>query len=338
MRIAERGAVILGGCCGTTPDYIRKTSQRLPEGVIKQVSTESARPAGGAAAEQGELEKKLLSGKKVIAVELDPPVDADGTFFLDSAVRLKAAGADAITIADCPVARVRADSSMLAAKLKRELNIEPIPHMTCRDRNLNASKALLLGLCMEGVRNLLVVTGDPVPNASRDEVKAVFNFNSALLAGYARTLGEELGNPFLIGGALNVNAENFEAELDKAQRKKEHGVRMLLTQPVFTDQAAENLRRAKEETGLWILGGLLPPVSYRNACYMHNEISGIRLNEEILELYRQTPDKEQSAKLGVELCLKTAEKLLPYADGFYLMTPFKRVDLIEQIIEGLRGL
>ena len=279
--------------------------------------------------------EKLEAGKKVVAVEVDPPVNDDGAFFLEAAARLKALGADAVTIADCPVARVRADSSILAAKLRRELDMDAIPHMTCRDRNLNAAKALLLGLSMEGVHNVLVVTGDPVPSASRDEVKAVFSFNSAMLAGYIRALGEEtLRGPFLIAGALNVNAPNFDAELRKALRKKENGVELLMTQPVFTDEAVRNLRRAKEETGLRILGGLMPPVSYRNASYMHNEISGIRLSEEILERYRDT-DRETAGKLGVSLCLETAEKIAPWVDGYYLMTPFQRIDLIEEIMRGL---
>ena len=124
-------------------------------------------------------------------------------------------------------------------------------------------------------------------------------------------------------------------ELRKALRKKENGVQMLLTQPVFTDEAVQNLRRAKEETGLWILGGLMPPVSYRNACFMHNEIAGIRLSEEILARYEGL-DREEAGRLGVSLCLETAEKIAPYVDGYYLMTPFKRVDLIEELIRALR--
>ena len=201
--------------------------------------------------------------------------------------------------------------------------------------DLIAAKALLLGLSMEDVHNILVVTGDPVPSASRDEVKAVFSFNSAMLAGYIRALGEEtLQGPFLVAGALNVNAPNFDAELKKAHRKKESGVQMLMTQPVFTEEALQNLRRAKEETGLWILGGLMPPVSYRNACYMHNEISGIRLSEEILERYKDT-DREEAGKIGVSLCLEMAGKMTPWVDGYYLMTPFQRIDLIEEIVRRL---
>ena len=109
---------------------------------------------------------------------------------------------------------------------------------------------------------------------------------------------------------------------------------MLMTQPVFTEEALQNLRRAKEETGLWILGGLMPPVSYRNACYMHNEISGIRLSEEILERYKDV-DREEAGRIGVSLCLETAGKMAPWVDGYYLMTPFQRIDLIEEIVRQL---
>jgi ferredoxin len=130
----------------------------------------------------------IKSGKRVIAVELDPPVDDEIDFFVDGVRALRDAGADAVTIADCPIGRPRADSSILAAKIRRELGVEPLPHMTCRDRNLNATKALLLGLSIEGVHNVLLVTGDPIPSENRDEVKSVFNFNSRKLARFVSSL------------------------------------------------------------------------------------------------------------------------------------------------------
>ncbi len=335
-EMAGCGVRIFGGCCGTTPAHIAATARILEEAEHKNGADSAASAVKSPkTAPKNRFREKLEAGKKVIAVEVDPPANDDGSFFMEAAARLKALGVDAVTVADCPVARVRADAAMLAAKLKRELDMDAIPHMTCRDRNLNAAKALLLGLSMEDVHNILVVTGDPVPSASRDEVKAVFSFNSAMLAGYIRALGEEtLGGPFLVAGALNVNAPNFDAELKKAHRKKESGVQMLMTQPVFTEEALQNLRRAKEETGLWILGGLMPPVSYRNACYMHNEISGIRLSEEILERYKDV-DREEAGRIGVSLCLETAGKMAPWVDGYYLMTPFQRIDLIEEIVRQL---
>lgn len=157
----------------------------------------------------------------MLAVELDPPVDDEIGFFMEGVAALRDAGADAVTIADCPVGRPRADSSLLACKVKRELGMEPLPHMACRDRNLNATKALLLGLSIEGVHNVLLVTGDPIPTEARDEVKSVFNFNSRKLARYVSGLNEnELTTPFRLFGALNLNARNFAMQLKMAQEKE----------------------------------------------------------------------------------------------------------------------
>src|SRR3712207_2502245 len=119
---------------------------------------------------------KLVGGKKVIAVELDPPADVDIEKYMNSLRKLKALDIDAVTIADCPVGRARIDSSLMAYKIKNEIGLDPVVHLTCRDRNLNATKALLLGLNIEDIRNLIVVTGDPIPNAEKDEIKPVFNF------------------------------------------------------------------------------------------------------------------------------------------------------------------
>ena len=246
---------------------------------------------------EDKIENKLLSklnkGEKVIAVELDPPLDADIGFFMKGAKILKTLGVDAITIADCPIARARVDSSLLACKLKRELDITAIPHMTCRDRNINATKALLLGLNIEGVNNVLVVTGDPVPSAKRDEIKAMFSFNSVVLAKHITTLNEEIfKSPFNICAALNINAINFEAQLNQAKKKIENGVSVFLTQPVLTKEAVENLKLAKETLDAKILGGIIPVVSYRNACFMNNEISGINVSQEIIDLYKDVSKEE----------------------------------------------
>ncbi len=221
-QIHLSGAQIIGGCCGTTPDHIRAAAQALENAVPSQPI--SQQPRQEHAARPNPLWEKLKSGQKIIAVELDPPVDDDLSFFMDGVKTLRDMGADVVTIADCPIGRPRADSSLLACKIKRELGIEPLPHMTCRDRNMNATKALLLGLSMEDVHNVLLVTGDPIPTAQRDEVKSVFNFNSRKLAQYVQSLNEEvLQTPFRIFGALNVNAKNFSVQLKLAQEKEACG-------------------------------------------------------------------------------------------------------------------
>ena len=284
--------------------------------------------------------RKLNAGKKVIAIELDSPKDADLTNYLAGAKRLQAAGADLLTIADCPIARARMDSSLVACRVHRELGLCTLPHMTCRDRNLNATKALLLGLYAEGVREVLAITGDPIPTAERDEVKNVYQFNSRKLAQYIVSLageGREMPSPMTVFGALNLNARNFEVELRRAGEKLENGMSGFLTQPVLSEQAVENLRRTRETLGerAKILAGIMPVVSQRNAIFMENEVNGIHVAEDIIEAFAGL-DREQGEALGLEISLKMAREALLYADGFYLMTPFNRVALMERLIARLK--
>ena len=342
-RIAAEGVRILGGCCGTTPAHtaaLRAALDSLPAvekaAPVVQVST----PEAPTVEKDDAFLRKLNAGKKVIAIELDSPKDADLTNYLAGAKRLQAAGADLLTIADCPIARARMDSSLVACRVHRELGLCTLPHMTCRDRNLNATKALLLGLYAEGVREVLAITGDPIPTAERDEVKNVYQFNSRKLAQYIVSLageGREMPSPMTVFGALNLNARNFEVELRRAGEKLENGMSGFLTQPVLSEQAVENLRRTRETLGerAKILAGIMPVVSQRNAIFMENEVNGIHVAEDIIEAFAGL-DREQGEALGLEISLKMAREALPYADGFYLMTPFNRVALMERLIARLK--
>ena len=342
-RLAAEGVRILGGCCGTTPAHIaalRAALDALPE-------TLPAAPAAAVStAAKPEVEKddaflrKLNAGKKVIAIELDSPKDADLTGYLDGARRLQAAGADLLTIADCPIARARMDSSLVACRVHRELGLNVLPHMTCRDRNLNATKALLLGLYAEGVREVLAITGDPIPSAERDEVKSVYQFNSRKLAQYIVSLageGREMPSPLTVFGALNLNARNFDVELRRAVEKMENGMTGFLTQPVLSEQAVQNLQQARQTLGpeAKILAGILPVVSQRNAIFMENEVNGIHVDAAIIDRFAGL-DRAAGEELGIEISVQAAKAALPYADGFYLMTPFNRVALMERLIARLK--
>lgn len=340
LEVARQGAAILGGCCGTTPDYIREMAARLtsfsPGQIAPKAPLEKTIPRKEPL--RNPLLEKMARGEKIIAVELDPPIDTDIDFFLVSARHLKDQGVDAITIADSPLARARVDSSLMACKLKRELGITPIPHLTCRDRNINATKALLLGLNVEGINNVLVVTGDPVPTAQRDEVKGVFSFNSAVLARYISNFNQTaFSSPFNICAALNVNARNFTNELQRAYKKIDNGVTMFLTQPVLSETAVENLKAARRQLPARILGGIMPIVSHKNACFMNNEIAGIRVADDIVEQYRDL-SKEAASALAVEISARFAAQIYPYVDGYYLITPFKRIDLVTAVMARMQAL
>ena len=343
-RLAAEGTVqILGGCCGTTPAHIaalRAELDSLPVVEKTAPAEEFSTVKEQTVENEDAFLRKLNAGEKVIAIELDSPRNADLTGYLEGAKKLQAAGADLLTIADCPIAQARMDSSLVACRVHRELGLCTLPHMTCRDRNLNATKALLLGLYAEGVREVLAITGDPIPTAERDEVKNVYQFNSRKLAQYIVSLageGREMPGPMTVFGALNLNARNFDVELRRAKEKLENGMSGFLTQPVLSAQAVENLKKSRETLGAdaKILAGIMPVVSQRNAIFMENEINGIHVEDWIIEKFAGL-DRAQGEELGLAISLEMAKAALPYADGLYLMTPFNRVALMERLINRLK--
>ena len=338
-ELRELGVRILGGCCGTTPDHIREVSKklRMPTAVRIAYHPEAAAEK----TTRPEVEDPFWTAlcdpdRKPIAVELDPPENADVTKFMNGARELREYGADLITVADCPVARARVDSSLLSCKIRRELSMDAMPHMTCRDRNLNATQALLMGLCAEGINKVLVVTGDPIPAANRDEVKSVYNFNSRKLIKYVDGLNQTvLPNPFRVFAALNLNVRNIGVQMDIALKKEQNGALAFLTQPVLSPEALKNLQLARETLRGRILGGIMPVVSERNARFINSEIAGITVDGKIIDLYRGA-DREKGENLAVEISTEIARQIAPYVDGFYIITPFGRTGLVVRIIDSIR--
>lgn len=332
---AALGAGIIGGCCGTTPAHIAmiaRMSGAAEGGLSKEKQT-------GQKAEsicQSGILRALQEGKKPVLVEIDPPKSAQIAGFIDGARRLTAHGVHAITIADCPIGRASMDASLLACKLKREYGVETMPHMTCRDRNINATKALLLGLSMEGVHNVLAVTGDPVQSSDRENVKGVFQFHSRALARFVSSLCRSSeAEPFFLCAALNVNAVNFDAELSKAKEKEACGVAAFLTQPVLSERAAVNLHKARQELKGYLFGGLFPIVSQRNALFMGSEVAGVELDKRIAEAFKGL-DRAQGEMLAIRLCMDVTRRIDGDVDGYYVMTPFQRFDLVCALIDTLR--
>ena len=335
--LRDEGARILGSCCGTTPEYTAATAKALEAPAHFRIPWPLHEEKAPSLPRENPFWNVLCDpARKAVAVELDSPENADMQRFMDGARELQSKDVDIITIADCPVARARLDSSLAACKLHRELGVSALPHMTCRDRNLNATQALLLGLCAEGIGNVLVVTGDPIPSASRDEVKSVFNFNSRSLMQYIRGLNETvLPTPFHIFGALNVNARNFHIQLDIAKKKETCGCEGFLTQPILSPQAVENLKLARQELQGRLLGGIMPVVSHRNALFMNSEIAGITVSDELIARYEGL-DRAQAEALAVEVSTDFAREIAAVVDGFYLVTPFGRTGLIARILDRFR--
>ncbi len=335
VACVAHGARIVGGCCGTTPKHMYQMMLRLNAPLARAGAERSASVSSDERRCKSRIAQKLERGKRVMLVELDPPRDSSISSFLAGTKMLAQRGADAVTIADCPIGRARMDASLLACKLRRELGIEALPHMTCRDRNVNATKALLLGLSMEGVHNVLAVTGDPVPTSDRDSVKSVFQFNSRVLARFVRSLSQTgETEPFFLCGALNINAVNFDSELERAKDKEACGIEAFLTQPVLSERAAVNLERARCTLKGKILGGLFPVVSCNNARFLHSEVAGIAVDDRVIDAYAGL-DRSHGEEMAVRLCREAAARIAPFVDGYYIMTPFQRVELVCRVMEAI---
>lgn len=334
LQFLEYGVQIIGGCCGTRPEFIREITERISEYRYTKTRPEKKKHARLETPYTENLfRNKLEHGKKPIVVEFDPPKDLNMKRYMENVKALSNSGADGITIADCPVARVRVDASLTAYKIKNEIGIEPIVHMTCRDRNVNASKALLLGLNLENILNIITITGDPVPTAEKDEVKSVFQFNSTKFAALVSDMNEKIfTNKMNIGAALNINANKFDLEIKRAQAKEKAGVNVFYTQPVISRTAVENLKIARKELKSYIMGGVMPIVSYKNALFMNSEASGIRLDDEIIERYKGL-EREAASRLAVEITSDFMKQIADDVDGYYIITPFSRVEIVGELIQ-----
>ena len=337
-EIAAAGAFLVGGCCGTTPDHIRRLAQMLGEQRSPAlVSAPSGRsPSPVPPPRQDAFSRKLQKGEFLLASELDPPYGTDLSKLLSAAQRLKDAQVDAITISDSPLARVKLDSVVCAAKIRREVGISTLPHLCCRDKNANALRASLLGAHCEGIRAVLAVTGDHVPECDRGYVKPVFNVTSIKLMENIQQMNSDVfaDSPFSIGGALNPLIPRVESELKRVKRKMDAGASFFLTQPVFCDSF--DLIDGARAMGAKVLVGIMPLVSFRNAWYMSNEVPGIHIPESYLSRFSPDMGREEAAQVGVEIAVEIARMARSHADGFYFMTPFNRAEIICDILTQLR--
>jgi methionine synthase / methylenetetrahydrofolate reductase(NADPH) len=347
-ELVQAGASLVGGCCGTTPAHIAALSAALSD--LRPVARNVVKAQPTAAVVLGEAPKPARSTflddwgvRPVVTVELDPPRGLDCRKVLEAARALAAAGVDAISLAENPLARIRMGNIALARRIQEETGVEVIVHVTGRDRNLIGLHSDLMGAHLLGIRTVLAVTGDPVSVGGEAGATSVFDLNSigllelltALNSGRS-LLGAELGDctSFLPGAAFNPNLPSIDGQLRRLERKVAAGARFVQTQPVYSAQLIERLLEKTVDCGVPVLIGLLPLVSERNAEFLHNEVPGITLPEEVRLRMRG-----KSGAAGVREGMAIAAELLevaPAAGGFYLMPPFGRVELALELMEIIR--
>ena len=254
---------------------------------------------------------------------------------LDAAHILKQSHVDVVTFPDSPSGRTRADSILMAEKVHKETGLRVMPHLCCRDKNAIAIRGSVLGAQLNGIKDFLVITGDPVPVMFRQTTRSVFNFDSVGMMKLLQTMNEEvfIGDKITYGGAINQNRINTKFEIDRIKRKLEAGAEFFLSQPVFSREQAQILRDMKAETGATILVGIMPLVSRRNALFMKNEMAGIEIPDEIIERYGENATRQEGEDCGIQIAREILDYTADFADGYYFSFPFNRVHMLAHIVD-----
>jgi methionine synthase I (cobalamin-dependent)/5,10-methylenetetrahydrofolate reductase len=352
-RFIQSGVRIVGGCCGTTPAHTRavkaavkalKPSRRFIETKVAEVKEKA--PRIKKPEEKSELGRKLRE-KFFISIEMSPPRGPDFSKVIEGAKRIRASGVDAVNIPDGPRASARMSPLALASLLESRVGIETILHYTCRDRNILGMQSDLLGADALGLRNILIVTGDPPKMGDYPTATAVFDVDSIGLIHIANNLnnGNDLtGNPigaatsFHIGVGANPGAISFEEEISRLKQKIEAGAEYILTQPVFDIELLKKLLDGIKEYRIPVLAGILPLASYRNAEFLHNEVPGMSIPKAIRDRMQKAGSGEEAKKVGIQIAQEVLQEVKDMVQGAYLMPPFGRYEVALEVVKVLRHL
>ncbi|NJP38495.1 bifunctional homocysteine S-methyltransferase/methylenetetrahydrofolate reductase [Alkalicoccus luteus] len=348
--LAAEGAVLIGGCCGTTPEHIREIRRAVEENDLKPVKkAEPSRKRAAAAPElEGERITKLTapSGQTSVIVELDPPKALSGVpTFMEGARKLTGAGVDAVTLADNSLASSRIDNLALGARIKAE-GSRPLLHIACRDRNIIGLQSHLLGMHELGIRDILAITGDPAKVGDFPGATSVYDMSSMDLIRLIKQLnegtsfsGKDLGakTDFTVGAAFNANARRLDREVQRLEKKVEAGADFFMSQPVYSSERIEEAAEAVKGLDVPVYIGIMPLVSSRNAEFLHHEVPGIKLTDEVRDRMKRTDgDREAGEREGILMAKELIDTALKHFRTVYLITPFLRYSITETLTAYIR--
>ena len=353
-RMIQAGARFVGGCCGTTPDHIRKIHAYVAslQPRLVSVGVPAAAAAGTAGvepvplAQRSSLGRKLALGELVTSVEILPPKGWDAAEMIAQCRTLKKAGVDAVNVLDSARAQSRMGVVPAALIVQREVGLEVVFHYTCRDRNMLGMLSDLLGAAAGGLRNVLVVTGDPPAMGPYPDSTAVFDIDSIGLTNLLRRLnqgldpgGNTIGEPtrFVVGVALNQGAEP-ERELERFAWKVDAGADFAVTQPVFDAEQLERfLERARPRVP--VVAGIWPMASLRNAEFLANEVPGVHVPAAVLERMRRAQEHGTAAARaeGVAIASETIASIRNLVQGVQVTAPAGRVDAALEVLDGVNS-
>lgn len=350
-RFAQAGIQIIGSCCGTSPEFtrtMRKALQAVRPGIRiqRQITItqdqdiiESIPPE-----QRSSLAQKISKNKFVASVEIVPPKGSNAAQAVEQAKILKAAGVDTINIPDGPRAMSRMSASYLSMIIQNQAHIEVIQHYTCRDRNLLGMVGDLLGAYASGIKNLLLITGDPPKMGTYPDATAVFDVDSIGLVNVVFSLncGRDLGgNPlpsptgFFAGVGVNPGAIDLDYEIRRFEWKVKAGAQFAITQPVFDVGIIHKFLKLIDHIHIPIIAGIWPLVSVRNAEFMNNEVPGAHVPDKIMKKLRSTSSREEARKTGIGIARDTIEELMPYTAGVQVSMPFGNVDYSLELLKGI---
>ncbi|HEY0730233.1 MAG TPA: bifunctional homocysteine S-methyltransferase/methylenetetrahydrofolate reductase, partial [Pyrinomonadaceae bacterium] len=357
-RFIQSGAKFIGGCCGTTPAHIKLISDS-----VRAASPRAQRTTFAGATtqvveitppdikvvppdERSEWGRKIAHGEFVTSVEVLPPKGVDAKKTLDSIRLLKDAGVDGVNIPDGARAQSRMSALATAVLVEQQIGIETVLHYCCRDRNLLGMMSDLLGAAALGLRNILVITGDPPKMGPYPDATAVFDIDSIGLTNMVNKLnhGLDLGNnpigeptSFCIGVGVNPGAINLDEEIKRFEWKVEAGAQYAITQPVFdTEQLRDFLKRI-QHVRIPIIAGIWPLVSYRNAEFLHNEVPGVRVTPSIMERMRDASaiSKEAGRDEGLKIARESLMEVRDEIQGVQVSAPFGNVKYALEVFDVL---
>jgi homocysteine S-methyltransferase len=366
-RMYKLGVRLVGGCCGTTPDHVRRIAgaarmvgssapddrdaeAREPDSatgisVANLVAAVSAGAKPIAFEERSTLAAKL--GKQfVVSVEVNPPIGLDPRRAVDAARMLKAGGVDVVNIADGARAQARMGNLALAVRMQRDASIETILHVCGRDRNLLGTLAHLLGAHDLGVRNLVIITGDPPKMGDFPDASPVYDLDSIGILKLAARLnhgidpgGKPLGatTSFVLATGAEPAALNYTRELDRLAQKKAAGAELVMTQPVYDPAVLTRFLDDVASLELPVLVGLLPLASHRNAEFLHNEVPGMQVPEHVRERMRKAGSGAPARKEGVAIAREMLAAVHHRVAGAYVMPPLERYELALEVVDGFAG-
>ena len=358
QRLIRAGVKFVGGCCGTTPEHIKKiadAAHALAPGRVVVAVNSTDQPEThveqAPLAQRSNWGRKLATGQLVTTVEILPPKGIDPGKMLEGVKRLKAAGIDAVNVPDGPRAQMRMGVIPTAVLVEQNAGIEAVVHYCCRDRNLLGMLSDLLGAHALGIRNLLIITGDPPKMGPYPEATAVFDIDSIGLTNLVHRLNcgmdpgnNPLGQPtsFVTGVGVNPGASDPDYEMNRFYWKVEAGAEYAITQPVFDAEQLLHFIEEIKKRNIWvpIIPGIWPLVSVRNAEFLANEVPGVVIPREVIARMRLANEKGKEFALheGIAIAREMFEQVKPYVQGLQVSAPFGKVEYALQVFDGIPGI